>query len=121
MAKKNSNTLGSWAFLAGVIIAIVIGIIGNSSANLNQWLTVALVVIGLIVGFVNVTSDEAMGFLTTTAILVVVMYTGQSALNSFNTFWPLQLVKNIFTSLNVLFVSATIVVAVKTVFALARD
>lgn len=121
-AKKNANKLGSWAFTFGVVVAILLGVIGaNLSDALNQWLTVALIVIGLIVGFLNVTAEEAMGFLTTTAILVIVMYTGTQTLAEFATNGVLNIVLEIFLKLNLLFVPATIVVAVKTVWNLARD
>jgi hypothetical protein len=120
--RRRDSSLGSWAFTIGVVIAVLLGALGGSlGEGWQQWLTVGLIVIGLIVGFFNVTGDEAMSFLTTTAILVVVMYTGGQTLEQFSSNWVLNVIKSIFQSLNLLFVPATLVVAVKTVFALARD
>ncbi len=117
MAKKTTNQVGSWVFLIGVVVALLLGLIGSwFSASAQQWLAIALVVIGIIVGLLNVSGDESHRFLITTAILVFVASQGASALAIV---WsPLA---GAFTSLMVMFVPATIVVAIKAVFALARD
>jgi hypothetical protein len=117
MAKKNNNIIGSWAFTIGVIVALLLGILSSwFSAGAQQWLAVALVVIGIIVGLLNVTGDESHQFLITAAILVFVSGSGASALALV---WAP--IASAFNYLMILFVPATIVVAIKAVFALARD
>ena len=117
MAKKSTNQIGSWAFTIGVVVALLLGLASSwFQPATQQWLAIALVVIGIIVGFLNVSGEETHQFLITAAILVFVSSQGASALELV---WaPLG---DAFNSLMILFVPATIVVAVKAVFAIARD
>lgn len=122
MAKRKSNQLGSWAFTIGVAIAILLGVIGSSlSGTAQEWLAILLVVVGIVVGILNVTGDEAMGFLTTSAILVFVSFAGSQSLAAVGSVWLLQAIVNVFNALMILFVPATIVVALRAIFSLARD
>jgi len=123
MAKRNTNMIGSWAFIIGVLVAVLLGVLGGKIGTAAaSWLTLLLFAVGIIVGILNVTSDEAMGFLTTSAILVFVSFAGSQAMQAAaaNSGIVLALI-NIFNSLMVLFVPATIVVALRAVFTLARD
>jgi hypothetical protein len=117
MAKKNNNMIGSWAFTIGVVVAILLGVLsGMFSPDAKTWLSIALIVIGIIVGLLNITGDETHQFLITAAILVFVSSQGADKLAAV---WaPLA---DVFSNLMSLFVPATIVVAIKAVFALARD
>jgi len=118
MAKKNNNNMiGSWAFTIGVIVALLLGILSSwFSPDAQQWLAVALVVIGIVVGLLNISGDETHQFLITAAILVFVSGSGANALAL--VWMPLA---SAFQHLMILFVPATVVVAIKAVFALARD
>jgi|SRR3989338_4714417 len=111
MAKqKKGNMLGSWSFLVGVALAVVFGLMGS----LNQTITYALVVLGLVVGLLNIADEEVGPFLTAGAILVIVSTLGQSVVAN------VQLFDRVLQALTVLFVPATIVVALKHVFSLAK-
>ena len=111
MAKKKSgNFIGSWSFLIGVIIAVIFGLIGN----LGSGLTTTLVVLGIIVGLLNIADEEAAPFLMSGAVLVIVAVFGQEVVSSVAIF------SRILQALTVLFVPATIVVALKNVFSIAR-
>ena len=50
--------VGKWAFIAGLVIAVLAGI-----GFQQPWFLWALAVLGLIVGFLNVTSGETQRFL----------------------------------------------------------
>ena len=113
MAKAKSK-LGGWAFLIGVILAVVLGIF-MPVGGLNQTWVWILVVIGLVVGFLNVTSEEASHFLMSGAILVIVSAFGSGVLQD------TAILSNIMTTLLTIFVPATIIVAIKNVFSLARS
>ena len=81
MAKGGDKTLqkvGSWAFIVGVIIAVVAGIVWPS---VGAW-TAAMVVIGLIVGFLNITDKETSAFLMAAVSLVIIAYTGSGVVLS---------------------------------------
>ena len=122
MAKRSKNMLGSWAFTIGVLIAVLLGLLGAKlGPSAMQWLTLLLFVVGIIVGIMNITSEEALGFLTTSAILVFVSFAGSQTLAQLGANWVVGTLVGIFNALMVLFVPATIVVALRAVFTLARD
>ena len=106
--------LGAWAFIAGLIIAVLLGLFTGTPSALT--LTV-LVVLGLIVGFLNVTDTEVHGFLMASIALLVV---GSAANVS-----TIPLIgENVEYALNgmVLFIApATLVVAIKEIFLVAKN
>lgn len=110
MAKKSSNLIGGWAFLVGVVIAIIFGFMGN----IGPTLAYALVVIGLIVGLLNIADSESEPFLISGAVLIIASSFGQSAVA------VIPEARGILSALLLIFVPATIVVAVRNVFSLAR-
>mgnify|MGYP001614593209 CR=1 FL=1 len=112
MAKKSGgNQIGSWAFLIGLVVAVVVGLFGQLG---SVWL-MALVVIGLLVGLLNVADRETTPFLMSGVILIIASAFGGNVLS------PVPYAGPIFDALLSLFVPATIVVAVKNVFSIARD
>ena len=111
MAKsKGSSTIGSWAFLIGVILAVILGALGVVEGT---W-TAVLVVLGLIVGILNITDEEVRPFLTAGTVLVLVSFLGRDVLGS------VALLGNILSAVMALFVPATVIVALKSVFSLAK-
>jgi len=112
MAKGNKNLIGAWAFLIGVILAVLVGLFGDLGSTYWLW---ALVILGLIVGFFNVKSEEAGKFMTAAAVLVIISYMGQASLNL------IPKVGEIFGAMLALFVPATVIVALKTVFTVAKN
>jgi hypothetical protein len=111
MPKKRGSMLGSWSFLIGVILALVFGLIGNLSAGI----TYVLVVLGIVIGLLNIAEEEVEPFLMAGAILVIVSVLGQGVVQMVPIFYvTLQ-------ALTMLFVPATIIVALKHVFSLARN
>jgi len=111
MAKSDGKAmLGRWAFLIGVVLAVIFGFFTAGS-----WLAWVLVVLGLIVGLVNISDKEVGHFLTAGTVMVLMGYFGGQTLSS------VMYLSGIFTNILTLFVQATIVVAVKSVLALARD
>ncbi|MFH1358834.1 MAG: hypothetical protein ABIH37_03030 [archaeon] len=111
MAKKTNNTLGSWAFLIGLVLAVVVGLLGG----LNSTTSLILVIIGLIVGLLNIADKETNAFLMAGAVLIIASAFGGNVLGA------VPYIGTIFDALLVLFVPATIVVAIKSVFILAKN
>lgn len=111
MAKKRGNVIGGWAFLIGVVLALVLGLIGS---GLTATMATILVVAGLIVGLLNIADDETSPFLMSGAILVIVSSFGQSALS------VVPRLGTVVDALLLLFVPATIIVAIRHVLSLAR-
>jgi len=104
------NLLGSWAFLIGVILAVVLGALGE----INTMVVWVLVVLGIIVGLLNIQESEVEAFLMAGAVLVIVSALGSGAMSK------VALLERVLNAMLVLFVPATIVVALKSVFSLAK-
>ena len=121
MVKSQENLLGAWAFLIGVILAIALGLfqkyLSNAASNLPYAI---LVVLGIIIGFLNVGDKDSMTFLLASLALVIVSGFGQSALIYVSQIPILGSMSAILSALLVMFVPATIIVALKTVFSIAK-
>lgn len=125
--KSKENVVGAWSFLAGVILAMLIGI-GTSLIPIpalekfSPQIYGVLALLGLIIGYWNVPSGkDSQTFLLTGAILVVVSRFGMdSVTGSLIGIGLDDFVGSTFGALLVLFVPATIVVALKTVFSIAK-
>jgi len=126
--KSKENSFGAWAFLAGVVLAVIIGL---SASSFLPWQKVIsygspiyaiLVIMGLLVGFsIRVSGKDAQTFLITGAILVIVSKFGmESVTGSFIGIGIGKIVGATFAALIILLVPATIIVALKTVFSLAK-
>ena len=110
MAKgKSGSSVGSWAFLIGVILAILFSFIALPGLH---WL---LVILGLIIGLLNITESETSKFLMAGTVLVIVGSFGADGLSE------VAFLPAIFGNLVTLFATSTILVALKSVFELARN
>ena len=126
MLKSKENTLGAWAFLIGVILAIAIGL--STTLLPIPMLTIyskqiyaILVLLGIVVGFLNVTGRETQTFLIAGAVLVIVSRFGMDGVTAtIIGFGVSAAVSSVFGALIALFAPATIIVALKTVFSIAK-
>jgi len=111
------NLFGSWAFLIGVILAVVVGIFtGLEIADLNSVLmTSVLIVIGLIVGLFNINTQEVTPFLFSGTVLIIASVFGVGIMSS------IPIASSTLASLLLIFVPATIIVAIRNVFSLAKS
>jgi uncharacterized membrane protein len=125
IAKENS--LGAWAFLIAVVLAVAIGVFTSlipipELKIYSSLIYFVLVILGVIVGAsINTSGHDSQTFLITGAILVIVSKFGmESVISSLIGIGIGDTVSSIFASLLALFVPATIIVAIKTVFGLAK-
>ncbi|MBW2993631.1 hypothetical protein KY317_03600 [Candidatus Woesearchaeota archaeon] len=115
MAKRKKGDLkkvGHYSFLAGIIIAVIVGLVPSLRGDPAIWV---MVILGVIVGFLNVTSKETVGFLI--ACVGLIIASSASAL-SLAVIWPT--LTTILGNMIVFIAPAAIVVAIKTVIALAE-
>tara|TARA_Y100000310_G_C20672569_1_gene811128 strand:- start:1828 stop:2151 length:324 start_codon:yes stop_codon:yes gene_type:complete len=105
------SVIGSWAFLIGIIVAIVLGIVWE----VNTLTAIILVIVGLVVGFLNVTEKESQPFLMAGTVLVIVSALGQNVLTI------VPILSKMLSNILIIFVPATIVVALRSVFGIAKD
>ena len=116
MAKKSLGAkLGSWAFLIGVVLALLVGIMQKDSASIGGNMIYVLVILGIIIGLLNIAGHEVAPFLMAGTVLVIVSTFGASVIGE------IALFQRILEALTTLFVPATIIVALKHVFSLAKD
>ena len=102
--------MGKWAFIVGLVIAVVGGVGFEQS-----WFGWVLAVLGLIVGFLNVSDKESQVFLLA-AIALIVAVNAVGAIPYIG-----EHVSRIIANLVLFLGGAVLVVAVKSLFAVARD
>ncbi len=114
-----AGKMGQWAFMIGVLIAVVIGLFSSRlGADLGGWLVLLLVVLGLIVGFLNVTEKETTPFLIAAAALLITGTAGDnlSIIPTLGSY-----LQGIVEAIAVFVTPAAIVVALKAIQSLASD
>ncbi len=125
MIRARENVVGAWAFLIGLILAVLAGILAGSSivnVNINPFILGILALLGIILGFFVAEKDVQI-FLLASVSLVIVSYMGISglvlgaAISGFNIG---KIISSVLQTLLALFVPATIVVALKTVFSISK-
>ena len=122
MVRAKENLIGAWSFLIGVILAMIIGLFQKYFAlSTSNVIYALLVVLGLIIGLLNVGDRDNMTFLLASLALVIVSGFGQSSLIYVSTIPILGSLNAILAALLVMFVPATIIVALKAVFSIAAS
>ncbi len=121
MAKGNTNIagmIGFWAFIVGLVIAVVVGIMAalGMAASFMSAVIIILIILGLVIGFLNITAKEILLFLVATIALIVVG----------GVFAPLKtlaigmILDNILALIATLMAPAAIVAAIKALWAVGR-
>ena len=124
--RSHENSIGAWAFLIGVILAVLIGlsttIIPNPTViRYSGQIYGILVLLGLVIGFVNVPEKDSQTFLWAgTALVIVSKFGMDSVRGSLIGIMVGDAVSAVFAALLALFVPATIVSALKTVFSISK-
>jgi hypothetical protein len=118
--KSRENLISAWFFLIGVILATAVGIFAR--AKTDPLILGILAILGLIVGFF-VSEKDVQTFLFASVALVLVSFAGMQGLVIDAAIRGIaigKIVSSILGALLVMFVPATIIVALKTVFSLAK-
>ena len=102
---------GSWAFLLGIVIAILAAFVSFEFAAL------VLVILGLIVGLLNVTSKESTPFL----VAAIALALGAASLQPLGGVPIINLLLPIFNNIAILVSPAAFVVALKAVYSMAKE
>lgn len=126
--KSQENFVGAWVFLSGVILAVLIGIAATFFIPISKIsmysspIYAILVILGIVVGMkINVSGKDSQTFLISSAVLVIVSKFGmESVTGSLIGIGVGDLVSSVFGALLVLFVPATIIVALKTLFSITH-
>jgi hypothetical protein len=118
------NMLGAWSFLVGVLLALLFSIfhVYGLYSNWGNMIFGILFVIGLLIGLLNIEQKEAQLFLYSTLSLVIVSYMWDRVIGSQDLQFALVgWFDELFKLMMILFAPATVIVALKTVFGLAKD
>ena len=124
--RSRENSVGAWTFLIGVILAVSIGLSTTLISipflvKYSAQIYAILVILGLIVGFMHPSGKDSQTFLLAgTALVIVSKFGMDSVTGSLIGIGIGDAVKSVFAALLALFVPATIIVALKTVFSIAK-
>ena len=113
--------IGNYSFIIGVIVAVVLGLAAPVLGNAAAWLWSLLIVLGLAVGLLNITGKDTKEFLWLTVALVVVSYAGGAQIKEWiNVQFIGTYLSAMFNSILAFVIPASVVVALKGVWDMAR-
>jgi hypothetical protein len=117
-----NKKIGAYSFIAGILIALVLGIFADYiRGSAAEILVSLLVVLGFVVGFLNVADKQSQEFLIVGAILVIIAYTGVGAAASLGKIMVIgKYITAVFTNLMMFVIPALIIVGLKDIVRLAK-
>ena len=125
--RLRENWIGAWAFSLGVILATIIGLTTTlipvpTLVKYSVQIYGILVLLGLLIGFLNVPNKkDTQTFLLAGTVLVIVSKFGmESVTGSLIGIGIGAAIASIFSALLALFVPATIIVALKSLFSISN-
>jgi hydrogenase/urease accessory protein HupE len=102
---------GNWAFIIGVILAIILGLFGAYIPAYTDVITYIVIVLGLIVGFANISHKEATNFLISAIALLAVGTAGLEILPVVGSY-----IGGVLTKIVAFVAPAAVIVALKAVY-----
>jgi uncharacterized membrane protein len=107
---------GPWAFLIGLLLAIIFAFLGQSAAW-QKWSVLILAVLGIIVGILNVTGKETQGFLLAAIAFLLSFGAFAAVVETVG----LDVLVNFFKLMQIFIAPAAFIVAIKALFGIVRD
>jgi hypothetical protein len=120
--RDRENVFSAWAFLIGVLLALIGGMLSALFGHLNTIVLGLLLLLGFIVGFIGVSPNDITKFMTAAVSLVIVSYAGTAGVRNIEFLnWEIgNIVSSTLGALLVLLVPATIVVAIRSMFSISQ-
>jgi hypothetical protein len=113
------HKFGHYAFIAGIALAVVMGVITALMDQISSWVVLALLVLGIVVGIMNITAREVNEFLIAAIALMLAGSANVVVLNTVVA--PLgTILSAILTYIKVFVAPAALVVGLKAVKQLAE-
>jgi hypothetical protein len=116
--------VGSWAFILGVVIAVIVGLVGAFVAlgTAGPWIGLVLVILGFVVGFINISAKELNDFLTA-AIALMLVGLASGALSTIDAMilGGFPILSGMVTNIGIFVAPAALIVSLKAVLNLARS
>lgn len=116
---------GEWAFLAGVLISLIVGVFSTQFGSNLTLIYGILALLGLVVGFLNIRDKETNSFLIATIVLLSIPSGLTHLINLMGVVGSLgstigTWLQGFLSTLGVFVAPAALVVALKAVYNLAR-
>lgn len=111
---KQQNMVGSWSFLVGIVLAILVGL--GVGVSLTPTVTAVLALLGLIVGLLAVSSKDVEPFIMATVVVLLAAFVGKEVLSVVT----LVNLGSVLDAIVALMVPAAVIVALKEAFAIAK-
>jgi hypothetical protein len=119
MAKHIVHKIGSSSFIVGFVLSLFVGVVQTYFGKVSAVTVSTVILMGIIVGLINITGKESINFLLATVALVIVTKIGGDILMKVITIGPY--LENIFNSIMIFVSAATMIVALKLIYDLAKD
>lgn len=120
MARQDGNKMGSYAFILGVVLSVVLGFMQGQA-----WMVAVLAVLGLVVALLNITDKEVHSYLLANVAIMIGAGTFSNMLGVLAT--PLGLggastmLQGILGNLVFFVAPGAVLIALKEVYNLARE
>ena len=120
--RSRENVVSAWAFLIGIVLALLGGMLSALFGHLNAVVLGILLILGFIVGFIGVSPNDITKFMTASVSLVIVSFAGSAGVRNIEFLnWEIgNIVSSTLGALLVLLVPATIVVAIRSLFSISQ-
>jgi hypothetical protein len=106
--------IGRWAFILGVVVAIILGFTSFSYS------TLILVMLGLIVGFLNISYKETDSYLIAVVAMLVIGFSGLQVFTILNT-GIYDWIETVLTSFITFVAASGLVVAVRSIIRFGEE
>ena len=121
MARKSIMAkVGVWAFIIGILGAIIISLIAAFGGEMPGWAPIVLAVLGLLVGILNVSPSETKAFLIA-AIAFMISFTSLSEIAGLFGSSAAKALGTFFSLMGVFIAPAAAVVALLAILYISRD
>jgi len=108
------QSYGNWAFIIGVILAIILGLFGQVVEAYRTYITALLVIIGLLVGFANIGEKDSMHFLI--AAIALLATNTLTQWTSLNVVMIGDYIAGILNGIGLFVAPAAVIVALKAIY-----
>jgi len=115
--EKGSFNFGVWAFIIGLILAIVVALLSGPLPP--DWAVIVLAILGIIVGLLNVTGKEVEKFLIAAIAFLLSFQSLSNVFIAISGGWTA--IGTFFNLISVFMAPAAAVVAIKALYNLARN
>ena len=110
------HRVGHFAFVGGILVAVIAGLLQTSSA----FFSLLLLLLGVVVGFLNVSAKEVTPFLVATIALILAGSADFKVIDTLIS--PLgSILNSLFAFIKLFVAPAALVVSLKSIIALARS